>query len=373
MQKNQFQEMDRRTFLKASSAISLGAAATLGIPGGSSAQSVKKYSGEKIDVFCHILPSKYKEELLRRGKPSYYIENTKRLLPLSDLDLRFKAMDKYEGLRQVLDLGMPPIEYAVPPKDAVELARMANDEMAELVNKYPDRFVGAVAGLPMNDVDAALRETDRTIKELKFKGIQLASSINGIPLDRPEFLGLYEKMAQYDLPIWIHPVRDNNIPDYPDEKSSKYGVFSMFAWPFDTTVAMTRLVFSGIMEKYPNLKFVIHHCGAMLPFFYKRVLLPSAGGQAGEVMKLTKPPVEYFKKFYADTVLNGNTPALMCGYALFGADKMLFASDYPYPGGAEKCDIAVGEVIESVELMNITDEEKDKIFSKNARKILKLS
>jgi predicted TIM-barrel fold metal-dependent hydrolase len=337
------------------------------------AQSLKKYSGEKVDVFCHILPPKYKEELLKRGKPSYYTENSKKLPALSDLDIRFRAIDKYEGLRQVLDLGMPPIELAFSPKDAVEMARMANDEMAELVNKYPDRFVGAVAGLPMNDTDAASREAERAIKELKFKGVQIASSVNGKPLDRPEFLPLYEKMAQYDLPIWIHPVRDYTIPDYPDEKSSKYGVFSFFGWPFDTTVAMTRLVFSGIMEKYPNIKFISHHCGAMLPFFYKRVLLPGPGGQSGDIMKLTKPPVEYFKRFYADTVLNGNTPALMCGYAFFGAHNMLFASDYPYPGGAEKGDVAVGEVIESVEQMNITDEEKAKIFSKNARKILKLS
>jgi aminocarboxymuconate-semialdehyde decarboxylase len=371
MEKNQFQGMDCRTFLKTSSAISLGAAATFGAPGGIMAQSVKKYSGEKIDFFCHIIPPKFKEALFKKSRPTWYIENTKTLPALSDLNLRFKAMDKYEGMLQLLDLGMPPIEYAVPPKDAVQLARMANDEMAELVNKYPNRFVGAVAGLPMNDVDAALRETDRAIKELKFKGIQLASSINGKPLDRPEFLGLYEKMAQYDLPIWIHPTKDNDIPDYPDEKFSKYGLFRTFAWPFETTKAMIRLVFSGIMQKYPNLKFIIHHCGAMLPTFMGRV--PESPPQDGEVMKLTKPPLEYFKKFYVDTVMWGNTPALMCGYALFGADKMLFASDYPYPGGAAKCDVAVGEVIESVERMNITDEEKAKIFSKNARKILKLS
>ena len=90
-------------------------------------------------------------------------------------------------------------------------------------------------------------------------------------------------------------------------------------------------------------------------------------------MKLTKPPLEYFKKFYADTVLGGNTLSLMCGYTFFGADKLLFGSDYPYPGGTEKGDFALGEVIASVERMNITEEEKAKIFSKNARRILKLS
>lgn len=368
---NQFGGMDRRTFLKASSAISLGGAATFGVPGGISAQSVKKYSGEKIDAFCHIMPPKFTEALFKRSRPTWYLENTKTLPALTNLDLRLKAMDKYEGMLQIFSLGMPPIEHVVPPKDAVDLARMANDEMAELVNKYPNRFVGAVAGLPMNDMDGALRETERVIKELKFKGVQIASSINGKPLDRPEFLGLYEMMAQYDLPIWIHPTKDKDIPDYPDEKISRYDLFRNFAWAFETTKAMHRLVFSGVMEKYPNLKFFIHHCGAMLPFFVGRV--PASPPEVGEVMKLTKPPLEYFKKFYVDTVLAGNTSALMCGYSLFGADKMLFASDYPYPGGPQKGDIALGEVIESVERMNVTDEEKTKIFSKNARRILKLS
>ena len=369
--KNESQGMDRRTFLKASSAISLGAAATLGIPRGSSAQSVKKYSGEKIDAFCHIMPQKFTEVLYKKCRPTWYIGNMQRLPALTNLDLRFKAMDKYEGMRQLFSLGMPPIEYAVPPKDAVDMARMANDEMAELVNKYPNRFVGAVAGLPMNDMNATLRETERAMKDLKFKGVQIASSINGKPLDRPEFFGLYEMMAEYDLPIWIHPTKDVDIPDYPDEKVSRYGIHNNFAWAFETTKAMHRLVFSGVMEKYPNLKFFIHHCGAMVPFFVGR--LPESPPEVGDVMKLTKPPLEYFKKFYVDTVLAGNTSALMCGYSLFGADKMLFASDYPYPGGAAKGDIALGEVIESVERMNITDEEKAKIFSKNARKLLKLA
>jgi predicted TIM-barrel fold metal-dependent hydrolase len=325
---------------------------------------------EKIDIFPHILPRKYNEALLKRAKPCYQLEVNSLRPALTDLDIRFRVMDKFEGLRQVMTLGSPALEHVLSPKDAMELARIANDEMAELVNKYPDRFVGAAASLPLNNVDGSLREAERAIKELKFKGIQIFSSINGKPLDRPEFLPLYEMMSQYDLPIWIHPEKDDNFPDYSDEKVSKYFLLILFRWPYETTLAMARLVYSGIMERYPNLKCIAHHCGAMLPFFSKRV--PPAL-QTGEVMKLTKPPLEYFKKFYVDTVLGGNTPALMCGYAFFVADNMLFGSDYPYPGGAQRADIVLGEVIESVERMNITEEEKAKIFWKNARRILKLS
>jgi len=376
MENNQVQETDRRTFLKGGSALSLGAAATFSAPSDVSAQSEtkagKKDLSEKIDLFCHVMPQKYKEALLKKAsRPSYYLDNTRGLPALSDLDIRFKAMDKYAGYRQVLSLGAPPVELVLSPKDAVDLSRMANDEMAELVNKYPDRFVAALAGLPMNDVDASMREIERTMKGLNFKGVQICSSVNRKPLDRPEFLAIYEKLSEYDMPLFLHPVRDRDVPDYPDEKLAKYSAYIQFGWPYETTMAMSRLVLSGIMEKYPNLKVVVHHCGAMLPFFAKRAALgvPEPGG----VMNLTRPPLEYYKKFYGDTVLGGNTPALMCGYAFFGADHMVFGSDYPYPGGVARADFALGEVIKSVEDMNISDEEKVKIFSKNARQLLKLS
>jgi predicted TIM-barrel fold metal-dependent hydrolase len=372
MKKNQFQRLDRRTFLKG---MSLGAASTFAVPAVLSARSeprtIEKDFTEKIDMFCHILPPKYKEALFRKAnKSSYYLEGVSFYRALFDLDMRFRLMDKFQGLRQVLTLAVPPLEYVCSPNDAADLARKANDEMAELVNEYPDRFVSAAACLPLNDVDASIIETERATKELKFKGVQLYSSVNGKALDRPEFMGLYEKIAQHDLLIWLHPARDNSIPDYAGEKLAKYDMFMAFGWPYETTMAMARLVCSGIMEKYSNIRIIAHHCGGMLPFFFRRI--PERASQPGEIMKLTKPAVEYFKKFYADTVLGGNIPALMCGYAFFSAARMLFATDYPYPGPYPG-DAGVGIVIKSVELMDITNEDKTRIFSSNAREILSLS
>ena len=124
--------------------------------GQSGLRTDKKDLREKIDIFCHIIPAKYKEALLKKAeRPSYYLDNTKALPALSNLDIRFKVMDKYEGYRQVLCIGAPPVELIVSPREAADLARMGNDEMAELVNKYPDRFIAAIAGLPMNDVDGS--------------------------------------------------------------------------------------------------------------------------------------------------------------------------------------------------------------------------
>lgn len=324
----------------------------------------------KIDIFSHILPQRYKDALYKKAKDCYYLEADLERPALFDLDIRFRVMDKFEGLRQVLTIGAPPIEYVVNPDDAVNLSKLANDEMAELVSKYPERFAAGVACLPMNDMDAALTEAERAINDLHLKGIQLYSSINGKPLDRPEFMPLYEMMEKFDMPIWIHPARDISIPDYSDEKDSKHHAFVRIGWPYQTSLAMLRLVFGGVLEKYENIKFIAHHCGAMIPFFEQRIASGGPGGVGGQ--PLSKPIIEYFKRFYADTVLSGSSPGLMCGHAFFGPDHMLFASDYPYPGGAKKGDFALAKEIRAVEMMDVLDNEKNKIFWKNAEQILKL-
>jgi aminocarboxymuconate-semialdehyde decarboxylase len=331
---------------------------------------------QKIDAFCHILPLKYKQALDKKASHCFYLEANRLRPALFDLDIRFRVMDKYEGLQQVLTLGVPPLEYVVSADEAVELSKMANDEMAELVTKYPDRFVAAVACLPMSNIDEALKEAERAIRELDFRGIQIYSSINGKPLDTPEFMALYEKMAEYDLPIWIHPARDQKIADYPGEEESKYNLFLVFGWPYETTLCMARLVFSGVLERYPNIKFIAHHCGAMIPFFAQRIPTgPTDKINPGvkDGLKLSKSPLACFQKFYADTVPTGGTPALMCAYEFFGPDNLVFGSDYPYPGGARGEAFALRQAIMSVESMDVPQADKGKIFEKNTKRILRLS
>src|SRR4030042_455030 len=175
----------------------------------------------KIDVFPHILPKKYKEALYKIAPSGFYIQNVIETLPtLFDLEHRFRIMDKFKGLMQVLTLSSPPVEGIADSEKAVDLAKLANDEMAELVLKYPDRFAAAVACLPMNNMDATLKEVDRAINDLRFRGVQINTPINDKPLDSPEFMPLYEKMAKYNLPIWIHPERPSDFTDYRTEKRS---------------------------------------------------------------------------------------------------------------------------------------------------------
>jgi len=334
---------------------------------------MKELSADKIDIFSHVLPPKYKAALYKKAKQCFYLEAGNAHPALWDLDIRFSIMDKYQGLVQVLSLGLPPTEYVVNPDDAADFSRIANDEMADWVAKYPDRFVAAVACLPMNNIDAALKELDRAIGELNFKGVQIYTPVNGRPMDSPEFMELYQKMAAYDLPIWIHPTRDRDIPDYRDEIFSKYRMFATFGWPYETTLAMARLVFSGVLEKYPNIKFIAHHCGGMVPFFEQRIALRKVldtdiDVNPEYVEELAMPPRDYFQKFYADTAIAGNVPGLMCGYAFFGSENLLFGTDYPYGG-----ELKLQQTIISVESMNIPDSDKEKIFKKNAERILRFN
>lgn len=328
----------------------------------------------KIDAYAHIVPPKY-GEALHKVAPEMYERQVLPCPPLYDLDERFRIMDKYEPLRQVLTLGRIPVEHVAGPAKAAELAERADDEMAELVNKYRDRFCGALATLAMNNMDAALKETDRAIKDLKFKGVYLHTPVDEKPLDAPEFLPLYEKMSEYDLPIVIHPMRRVNHPDYLTEKESRYNMFSLFGWPYDTTSAMARLVFSGIMEKYPNLKIVTHHLGGMVPFYAERIRqftqLFSLNSELGEGLFLKKEIVDYFKMFYADTAIYGNPTALMCGHDFFGPDHVLFGIDFPL-GDIEHGDRNYRQTINAIEQMDITEEDKKKIYEDNARKLMRL-
>jgi predicted TIM-barrel fold metal-dependent hydrolase len=329
----------------------------------------------KIDIYPHILPVKYKEAFRKVNKSEVFSKMHDIIPTLYDLDYRFRIMDEYDGLMHVLTLSAPPVENFASPKQATELSKIANDEMAELVAKYPDRFAAAVACLPMNDMDAALNEVDRAIEDLHFKGVQIYTPINDKPLDSAEFFPLYEKMCQYDLPIWIHPQREGDYPDYRTEKGSRYAIHSMLGWVYETSSTMVRLVLSGVMEKYTNLKFITHHAGAMIPFLHKRAasfIDFSATRLKNRILEnISSPPMDYFKMFYADTAIYGNTAGLMCSYDFFGARHLLFGTDMPYDSqfGLK----FTGETIKSIEQMAISDLEKKMIFEDNARGLLRLA
>jgi len=330
-----------------------------------------------IDIGAHILPKAYKDALYEANAANFNLKDVIDTLPtMYDLDHRFRVMDKFDGLMHVLTLSSPAVEEFSDAKKSPDFARLANDGMAELVVKYPDRFAAAVACLPMNNVDAALDEIDRAINDLKFRGVQVNTPIDNRPLDSPEFMPIYEKMSQYNLPTWIHPMRTADYTDYRSEKKSKYMIFHVFGWPYETAAAMTRLVFSRVFEKYPNLKFIVHHAGGMVPFLEQRIIgaYDHAEMLRGAKYKqgLTRAPIDYFKNsFYYDTAIYGNAAALMCTRAFCGADQMLFGTDFPYD--SQFGERYTRQTIEAIEQMDVDDGEKKKIFETNARKLLRLA
>jgi predicted TIM-barrel fold metal-dependent hydrolase len=339
-------------------------------------RTVSQVYSLKIDAYAHIVPPKYMK-VLEEIAPKECQTKITPFPALYDFDLRFRIMEKYGNLVQVLTLGWPPIEDIADPVKAVDLARRANDEMAELVLKYPDKFVAAIAVLPMNNIDAALKEADRTIQDLRFRGVYLHTPVNDKPLDSPEFIPLYQKMSGYNLPIFIHPMRPRGHADYKTLPFSKYVIYSTFGWPYETSAAMTHLVFSGIMEKYPNLKVVTHHCGGMVPYFANRIEEFYDIGEMivndKEVQEFhkSKSAVDYFKMFYADTALYGNPSALMCGFNFFGADHIIFGVDTPL-GDNQLGYRNYRQTIQAIEEMSISDFDRKKIFEDNARRLMRL-
>jgi len=330
-----------------------------------------------VDAYTHILPKKYQEGLEKKVtnrdmslNSTQYAKNVPTLL---DLEARFRVMDAFEDYIQVISVASPPIYSIAPREVAVELARIANDELAELVLKYPDRFAAGIACLPMTDLEAAIAEAERAVKDLRMRAVEIYTDIAGKPLDSPEFIPLYEKMVELDRPIFIHPLREMTVPDYPGEKISKYRVWTKLGWPYTTALAMTRLVCGGVMERVPDLKIVTHHCGGVIPFVAGRMDWSDDFNEmrmGHRDIFLRENVLTYFRRFYYDTAVNGNTAALQCGLAFAGLEHLIFATDFPFDNQMGRR--LIRDTIESVERMGLKEEEKTTIYRHNAVKLLRL-
>lgn len=335
----------------------------------------------RIDIFCHILPKRYDQARWERAEKTRFYEHSpshmkyvsggekkseqQNIKVLMDLDARFRMMEEFEGYRQVISVASPAPE-AVSPEDSEYLSQVLNDELAELVQKYPAQFAGAAGSLPMNKPEAAARELERCVKELKLCGVQIFSNVLGQSLDLAQFRPVFQIASQYDVPILLHPARSRKHPDYQAETDSKYVIWQVFGWPYETTAAAVRIAFGGVLDDFPNLKIILHHTGAMIPFFYRRLdamysmfepLLEKERGRP-----LNRPLLDYFRAFYADTS-TFTTASVECAWDFFGADHVLFGSDAPFDleGGR----FSIRESTAAVQNASFSDAEKSKVFYKN--------
>ncbi len=332
-----------------------------------------------IDVFNHFIPKSIFDRLATLVPGHIALSAFPELPTLWDVDARLKMMDEFGDLQHVLSLANPPIEMLGVPDRTPELARIANDGLAELCRKHPDRFPAFIASMPMNNVDACVREADRAIRDLGAKGIQVFTNVLGRPLSAPEFRPLFQAMARHDLPVWIHPIRGPQFSDYASERISENEIWFTFGWPYETTACVTRLIFSGIYDELPRLKIITHHMGGMVPFYAGKIDLgfdqifhgKTDENPVARKAGLKKRPAEYYRMLYADTSLNGSAPATRCGHAFFGTGHCLFATDAPFD--AEQGRMLIRETINAVNSLEIAASEKDRIFAGNARELLRLN
>jgi uncharacterized protein len=329
----------------------------------------------KIDAFAHILPPAYArrlESIMSGGGVSDRILGYQPWIhedpALIGLDDRWRVMDEFGDYVQVLTLAVPPPAELGEPGEALDLARAANDELAELVRSHPGRFAGFSAAVPMNDPEAAAGELDRAMTQLGALGTQLHTNVGGAPLDQRRFAPVFETVTRLDGAVWIHPTRSPAWPDYPVEDASRYGIWWSLGWPYETSVCMARLVYSGVFDTYPGLRVITHHAGAMVPHFAGRLASPLEDPDRAAIMAgLDRDPMDYFRGFYADTAMFGASHAVRCAVEFFGPSHVLFGTDMPLGGPT-----VVGDTIADIEALGLPDDDAAAIFAGNARRVLRI-
>jgi uncharacterized protein len=331
----------------------------------------------KIDVFSHIIPEAYYDRMIELAPTGKDMDRlTRSASHLVSLDKRFRAMDEFGDYAQIISLVAPPIESYGP--HANDMAKLANDAMAELVKMHPGRFLGFVASLPMNEPAGLLEEATRAIKELGAAGVQVFTNVSGQPLDRPETLPLFDLMAELDRPVWLHPHRDAGFADYQRQPKSHYEIWWAFGWPYETSVAMAHLVFSGLFDRHPGIKIITHHMGGIIPYLEGKVgagfdyLGTRTSDEDYQIIlkRLEKRPIDYFRMFYADTALFGARAATVCGLDFFGVDHTLFGTDAPF--GPEGKWGYTRWAIEIIDRLDISPADRQAIYEGNARRLVKL-
>ena len=331
-----------------------------------------------IDMFNHYLPPAFYDKVTSLGGGAHMLTRARNMRAMSDLEYRLEKMAEFEGYQQVPCIVSPNVEQVVAPEHTAELARYANECFYELTQKYPRQFPTFVATLPLDDMDKAAREAEYAVRELGAAGVQIFTNRNGHPVDNEDFYVLFDKLNDLDAVVWLHPIRTYREPFYAGETEEKYELWWTMMWPVETTMAASRLVYSGLFQRCPNLRVVLHHAGGMLPMEGGRIdnglKLYGTRSAAGK-QYLTRSPIrgldqgKEFRKFIADCATFGSASAIRAGVDFFGLDNMVFASDMPFD--PEDGFGYVRRTLADIASLPLTEEEKDALRYKNALRVLK--
>ena len=347
-----------------------------------------------IDSFSHIYPQEYVQGLKSlasnisitiESKSGYSVLANKNSgdfvggffkedTGFIDPEVRLEHMKKYGIDTQILTIGMPGVNLShhreVSDKNLLSLSRIANDSLSSLSERFAEKFYG-VAEVPILTKDnfgQALDEIDRCIKDLGLRGLQLYTLSAGLPLEDEMLTQVYKKAVKYDVPILLHPT---NLPgDGYNSYQREFKMNIIFGWPFETSIAMSRLAFSGAFDRFPDLKILTHHLGGMIPYFAGRYMLHFQKPFEGSITVNKKPAEEYIKRMFHDTAVYGNISALLGGYSFFGSGHILFGTDYPF--GPDEGERFLKVTVESIKEMHLPHDDEEKVFFKNAQNLFKI-
>jgi uncharacterized protein len=336
-----------------------------------------------IDFQAHIYPQAYLDEVKRMGGAvvleapdpysgmTYFYDKKLRCrintatFQGQDIERRLAHMDQLGIDIHVLTLPAPGADR-FEGDDAVRLARIANDAVAAICRKYPHRFIGFFT-LPTTSIEDSLDELERSVNDLGLRGFGCFANLNGKPLDREELLPIYERLAKYQLPVYIHPT----APLATEATGIDIMPTLIFGWAFDTTVAMTRLVYGRVLERFPEISFVVADVGGVLAFFAQRAI-NIYSGRTEEIRQrygLKENPLDSFRRFYVDTA-DHPASTLKCVKDFFGVDRLVLGTNYPY-GPEEGC-LLVKNSLQAIDELELSKEERGKILGCNAAGILGL-
>jgi predicted TIM-barrel fold metal-dependent hydrolase len=302
-----------------------------------------------IDCHCHAFPPAVLRALERSGKSFGAIPTS----PWSELE-RLAEMDACEIGCEILSC---PHVFAIEPALLADACRATNDRFIEASAAYPERFACFVH-LPLTDTEAALEELRRTRSSPFVRGVALPSNINGRYLDEPGFEPIWAELARTGTPAFIHPV---DSPCYVDHEPP-----TLLSWPFDTTLAIVRLITRGLLDRYPNLILLISHLGGTLPFLGHRVDIGFAAKPSGWVC--VDPPSTYLKKLYVDTALGWSAAAFACARAQFGIEHILFGTDHFNPKLSH-----MRKMVDFFATESFADGDVQRVLHANAEETLALS
>jgi len=321
-----------------------------------------------IDVHNHFYPPEYVEAVQKgpsnikvthdkEGNPLLHYPGDYNILVRGHRDIAYRAgvLERAGVAKQVLTFTTPGT-HIEPPQRSAELARMVNDGLARIMRERGDLFA-ALATLPLNDPRAAVAELGRAFGELGFRGVMLYSNVNGVALDDKRFWPLYEKADSLGAVCSIHPNSPVGV-----EAMTEYWLMPLVGFLFDTTLAAAKLVFSGVAERFPRIKWVLSHLGGAIPYIAERL---DRGYAAFRECRenISRPPSEYLKGFYYDTV-NFDPAALRLALTFAGPDHLLAGSDYPHQIGS------LEKMVESLKRLEVPDEDRAAIAGGNAARLL---